>query len=274
MRIAQIVLPDASQYERKSQRADAAALAGVHEVQLTTLEAAAAERADVAHVYAGRELPAARLVRFPLPYVASADVPPSRWRLRRPVAPEYVVSPLFPKGESGRLQPLPEAVEDAFFAATARPPSQDAPVIGSFARPALKKIVEQTVSRIARFRSEVTWNVYEHAPSADDLASVDLWVDPVMDESDFDGFTAEALVVGLPVVASRTAINVLRLEQGRTGMLVPPGDPNELTHAILTMLFKREIAEGKRQAARQTVSKFRARQRLRILLHMYDTVTP
>ena len=65
-------------------------------------------------------------------------------------------------------------------------------------------------------------------------------------------------------------MNAWRLEQGRTGFLVPVGDPNEMTHAILTALFKVEVAESRQQAARQTVSKFRARQRLRILLRLYE----
>ena len=96
----------------------------------------------------------------------------------------------------------------------------------------------------------------------------------VADESDFDGFVAEALVAGLPVVASRVKLNALRLEQGRTGFLVPPRDPNELAHAILAALFKPERATSKSNAARQTASKFRAKQRLRVLMHMYETLVP
>jgi hypothetical protein len=53
---------------------------------------------------------------------------------------------------------------------------------------------------------------------------------------------------------------------------VPPRDPNEMTHVILSALFKTEVAENRQFAARQTVSKFRARQRLRILNRLYDIV--
>ena len=91
-----------------------------------------------------------------------------------------------------------------------------------------------------------------------------------MRENDFDGFVAEGLVFGLPLVASRTPINAQRLEQGRTGFLVPVNDPNEMTHAILTALFKTEASESRQNAARQTASKFRARQRLRILERLYE----
>jgi glycosyltransferase involved in cell wall biosynthesis len=74
------------------------------------------------------------------------------------------------------------------------------------------------------------------------------------------------------VVASRTPINVQRLEKGRTGVLVPPGDPNEMTHAILAALFKPETLEPRLQAARQTIGKFRGRQRLRALTRIYEAL--
>lgn len=291
MRIAQIVLESASEYERKCQRVDRAALAEAHEVVETVVETsvdqAAASGAQVAHVYASSDLPPAAFVRFPLPYIASADVRRSRWPWRRPVEPDYVVSPITEKIEQSRYQPLPEAVEDRYFAqsgAAGPQPAEDhsrraesPPLhfrIGTFARPTIRNMVDQTLARIHRFRDDVTWHLFERVPEPEDLAGVDVWVDPAVDENDFDGFVAEALVVGVAAVASRTKINTLRLEHGRTGFLVPPRDPNELTHAILAALFKPEVAGGKRIAARQTASKFTARQRRRVLLHMYDTIVP
>ena len=83
---------------------------------------------------------------------------------------------------------------------------------------------------------------------------------------------AEALVAGNVVVASRTIINVTRLEKGRTGFLAPPNDPNELTHAILAALFKPELAQETLAAARQTISKYRPRQRLRALVPIYESL--
>jgi hypothetical protein len=267
MRIAQIVLPGASEYERKSQRADQAALSERHEVTVESIETISDVRADVAHVYANGELPAAAFVGFPLPYVASSDIRPSRWRWRQPVRPRFVASPL-------GADPVPEVVEECYFAAAnsraERQSSQK--IVGSFGRPSVRNSVEQTMARIRRFRDDVEWRIFEQPPSSEDLASVDIWVDPAIDDNDLDGFVAEGLVVGLPVVATRTAINILRLEQGRTGFLVPPRDPNEMTHAILSALFKTEVAESRQFAARQTVSKFRARQRLRILTRIYETL--
>ena len=274
MRIAQIVLAGASEYERKSQRIDNAALSVAHDVVIATPAEVVAGGADIAHVYASHELTAAPFSRFPIPYVASADMPVSRFRLRQPRRPELVLLPAV-EPESTRSRILPEAVEDRFFDATGearRERAADRAVVGSFARRSTQNVVEQTMARIQRFRSDVAWRLFDAAPSPEDLAGVDAWIDPAVDEHDLDGFVAEALVVGVPVVAARTAINAARLEQGRAGLLVPPRDPNEMTHAILTILFKREVSESRSQAARQTISKYRARQRVRILARLYETL--
>jgi glycosyltransferase involved in cell wall biosynthesis len=102
------------------------------------------------------------------------------------------------------------------------------------------------------------------------LAQIAVWLDPALADDDFDGFVAEALAMGRLVVASRTPINVQRLEKGRTGFLVPARDANETTHAILAALFKPEVGTPRSDAARQTVSKFRPRQRVRALTELYE----
>lgn len=269
MRIVQILLPDASWYERKSQRADFAALSAHHEVSVSGPEEAQQRLGDVAHVYAGSAIPAAPFVGFATPYVASSALQVSRWSLRKPEPPRAVVTP----------ENLPEAVEDAWFErggswrAADREPSASAPFrVASFFRESTRNAVEQAVTRIHRFRDDVVWDVFTTPPTPDDLAAVDLWVDPSVEEKDYDGFVAEALVIGLPVVASRTPVNASRLEQGRTGTLVPPNDPNEMTHAILNALFKRERTAEKLVAAQQTASKFRVRQRIRVLTRMYENL--
>ena len=280
MRIAHIVLPGASEYERKSQRADQAALSKEHEVLLVdgaVLDPAAIESAgaSVAHVYASGPLPAAPFRRFPIPYVSSAEMPRPRWAFRRPLAPAIVFSPLAPPQGEGAIRFLPEAVDERYWHAPSRrrdPADGDLHVVASFAREPLRNMVEQTVMRIHRFRSDIEWRAIGHVPTPEDLAGVDLWVDPATAADDLDGFVAEALVAGVPVVATRTPINERRLEKGRCGGLVPTSDPNELTHAILTALFKQEVRESRAIAARQTVSRFHVRQRLRILLHTYETL--
>ena len=251
MRIAQLILPDASPYERKSARIDRAALAARHEVTGDL------RNADLAHVYTSSEWSA----EVHLPYVSSMPRKPSRWPWRKANAPGVVAT----------WETLPEAVDDAYFDAQIAG-NRTEKIVASFARPKTENMVQQTLARIQRFRDDVTWKTFAAPPTPEDLSGVDAWADPAIDENDLDGFVAEALVVGLPVVAARTPINAARLEQGRTGWLVPPRDPNEMTHAILSALFKSEVAQGKIQAAKQTASKFRSRQRLRVLTQVYETL--
>lgn len=269
MRVAQIVLPSATAYERKSQRVDAAALANAHQVQLTAIEALDAFQPDIAHVYAAGRLAASAFRGINVPFVSAAAPLPSRWSLRPAPRPAVVVSPLAAKDSPAHL---PEAVEDAWFEAGGGGPRRDRPAIGSFFRPAVRNAVEQAAARIERFRPEVEWRLFEREPEPSEVAGLDLWVDPAVDEDDFDGFVAEALAAGIGVVATRTPLNSLRLEKGRTGMLVPPSDPNEMTHAILAALFKPEILNQKRVAAGQTITRFRPRQRLRALTRLYETL--
>jgi len=232
MKIAQIVAPGASEYERKSQRVDHAALAEAgHEVAVYQ---SAAVEADVAHVYG-------RIKRVRVPHVIDAELD------------------------------VPEAVEDLYWSA-ARERRFKSGALGTALRKDLHNIIQQTYLRIVRTRDDIDWRLFERPPSPAELAEIAVWVDPARSDDDRDGFVAEALVAGNVVVASRTIINVRRLEQGRTGFLVPPNDPNELTHAILAALFKPELGQGRTSAARQTIAKFRPRQRLRALIPIYESV--
>lgn len=268
MRIVHLVLPRASHYERKSERIDFDALRQHHEVVVAE-SLRSLPSADAAQVYGPRSL----LPRMSMPFIATSH---PRWRFRSR-RPSILVSPVKREG----FDYLPEAVGEEWFSAgeTSSPPgaaggSARRHTIGSFLRPAIASMVEQTVPRLHRTRDDIDWVLLDHPPAPADLSSFDVWVDPVTDDRDFDGFVAEALVSGKPVVASRTPINIQRLEKGRTGFLVPAGDANELTHAILTALFKTEVAQQRTEAARQTISKFVPRQRIRVLTHMLETLSP
>jgi glycosyltransferase involved in cell wall biosynthesis len=274
MRIAQIVLPGASQYERKSQRADFATLSQSHSV-VTLLPESSSQLelpdAEIAHVYGPAEIPAALVRNLSLPWVSNAPVRKDRLFGKAPRQPSHLVSPLDVDG----AVTLPEAVEEVYFRQPEpREPTSEPRVVGIFgadSRTGVRNAVEQAAARLQRFRDDVVFHLFDEMPAATDLAGVDLWLDPACDPEDFDGMVGEALVAGIPVVASRTPINVRRLEQGRTGFLVPVADPNKLTHAILTALFKPEVARARTDAARQTASKFRPRQRLRVLAQLYGT---
>lgn len=274
MLIAQFTVPGASEYEQKSRRIDAAHLRAKHEVIPVDETSLRTTAADIVHVY-GSPLPVRSFLRFGIPYVASAGVPASRFSFRKPVPPRYVLSPIVPMDPESGLQLLPEAVEEEWFERVDQQPrSDDVRVIGSYGphRKGVMNAIEQALARVHRFREDIVWTVFERIPSPADLSAVDLWVDPAVEDDDMDGFTAEAIVAGKPLVSSRTPINVQRLEKGRTGFLVPGNDPNELTHAILAALFKPEVATVKIEAARQTAAKFRPRQRIRVLERIYETL--
>lgn len=267
MRIAQIILDGASLYERKAQRLDADALrAAGHDVVLA--ESGTVPAADIAHVYGPPTLPARPFFRFAIPYIASGEVTPSRLWFRRAVPPRAVLSPV---ARDGAIV-LPEAVDDRYFARMSRVES-DVRRIGSYAagRPHVQSMIDRTRIRLERTRTDIEWEVFPQEPTPDDFARLDAWIDPVVDHSDYDGYVGEAAASGRVIVAARTPMNAARLEQGRTGFLVPVNDPNETTHAILAALFRTESAQQKQQAATQTISKFRVRQRLRALLRIYES---
>jgi len=230
MKIAQIVVPGASEYERKSQRIDFAALSEAqHEVGVYA-DPREVRDADIAHVY-GR----------------------AKVRIRHVIDAEVV---------------LPEAVEEPWWTTNDQRRTTN---LGTFLRKPIQNLIHQTYARLHRTGDDIEWRLFERPPTPEEMATIAVWVDPALGDDDRDGFVAEALVAGNVVVASRTTINVQRLEKGRTGWLVPPNDANELAHAILAALFKPELGQAKTSAARQTISKFRQRQRFRALAQLYDS---
>ena len=186
----------------------------------------------------------------------------------RGAEPAVVISPL-----KDAAHFVPEAIDDSYFVER-NPREPDGRYrLGTFSqqRVGIDRIIDLTLHRLHRFRDDIDWLVFDHAPTLEELGGLDAWVDPVSSDTDFDGFVAEALAAGLAVVATRTPINLQRTEKGRTALLVPH-DPNELTHAILAALFKAEVHRPRIDAARQTISKFRAKHRVRALAQIYETL--
>ncbi len=68
------------------------------------------------------------------------------------------------------------------------------------------------------------------------IASVDLVIVPSRHPESFGRSAIEAQAVGRPVVASRIGALADLIEDGRTGLLVPPGDPDTLAQAIARLI--------------------------------------
>jgi len=64
----------------------------------------------------------------------------------------------------------------------------------------------------------------------------------------------ESMAAGVPVVATRVGGNPEIVEDGRTGWLVPPGDPDAIARAITSLLDDRERAEAFSRRARERVA--------------------
>jgi hypothetical protein len=143
-------------------------------------------------------------------------------------------------------------------------------IVGSVARgPLVRRNWELAFARIQRVRGDIEWRLLDAPPSPRGLAAYDLWVDPAEAEDDFDGFVSEAIAAGVPVVAARTEINRARTNSGRAGLLARRGDHNELAHAVLSGLFKDELTEPRRLAARDFRETFRVEARRRAVASVY-----
>jgi glycosyltransferase involved in cell wall biosynthesis len=77
----------------------------------------------------------------------------------------------------------------------------------------------------------------------DCLAGMDVYVQPSLNEG-MGRALVEAMAAGRPVVASRVGGIPSLIEHRRTGLLVPPGDPEALAHAIAELLEHPELARA------------------------------
>jgi len=79
--------------------------------------------------------------------------------------------------------------------------------------------------------------IVEHYRTADLLVCPSIWDEP------FAVPPLEGMASGLPIVASAVGGFVECVEDGKTGLLVPPGDSQALAAAISSLVEDRELRE-------------------------------
>src|SRR5204863_7072488 len=84
------------------------------------------------------------------------------------------------------------------------------------------------------------------------LGTADAFVLPSLSEA-FPNAAIEAMAAGLPVVASRVGGLPDLVDEGRTGVLVPPSDPRALADALTALIADPEAATALGRAAHDEV---------------------
>lgn len=264
MKVCQLLAKDAGPYARKCSETDRRALQNLgipsvlHDLSVSAPNGPPLDLAgSIALLYGASRIPQ-DIVRKTRRCIADEPVSPSLITRLTRWAPAVVTTPI--RNEAGSLTYLPEAVTQSFFEIEVAPrvAGDNGGVIGFVRRAGSPQALTASIgSRIVRFRDDISFCEFDSVPTPLELAAVHVWIDPAIDADDFGGGTAEALVAGVPVVASRTPVNVMRLANGQSGFLLPPGDANEFVHVTLNALFKPETTRLITESARSTADRFR-----------------
>ena len=118
----------------------------------------------------------------------------------------------------------------------------------------------------------LAWLPGERADIPDVMRGLDLFVLPSLREG-ISNTILEAMASGLPVVATRVGGNPELVEEGKTGMLVPPAHPVRLAEAIHTYLANSGQLPRHGQAGRQRAeARFSMEAMVTSYLAVYDAV--
>ncbi len=129
----------------------------------------------------------------------------------------------------------------------------------------------QTLLRAANAEA-LAWLPGERGDIAEMLRAMDIFVLPSIAEG-ISNTILEAMASGLPVVATNVGGNPELVDHGRTGLLVPPSDPEALAGAIQAYLRNPERVRVEGQAARDRAKKlFSIDAMIQAYLRLYDAV--
>ncbi|MFQ5592128.1 MAG: glycosyltransferase family 4 protein [Phycisphaerae bacterium] len=108
---------------------------------------------------------------------------------------------------------------------------------------------EQAVSAGVQDSVEFTGSV-PHAKAVEHYQHADVLVNPSLSEA-FGMSLVEGMASGLPVVATRVGGMTEIVEEGKTGLLVEPGDHRALAEALLTILDRPDCGRTMGKAGRE-----------------------
>jgi glycosyltransferase involved in cell wall biosynthesis len=196
----------------------------------------------VARAAAAAGAPEERLRVVYCPVDAPEPAPRPAWAGRRPVV-----------GFVGRIEPRKGTLDllRAFGEVRARVPDALLVIVGADELGADPAYAEQVRAEAERHGDSVL--ALGVVPGAASLMSwFDVLAVPSLEEP-FGTVAAEALAAGTPVVATRSGGMEEYVEHGRSGMLVPPGDPQQLAEALAFLV---EQGAGMTDAARAAAAPF------------------
>jgi glycosyltransferase involved in cell wall biosynthesis len=108
-----------------------------------------------------------------------------------------------------------------------------------------KRLQAKGVAERVRFQGSLSQN-----DLLDQYHSADIGVVPTLNYESFSYTCCEAMAAGLPVVASRIGGIPETVEDGRSGILVTPGNVGELASSLVKLVESEELRRGMGSAGR------------------------
>ncbi|MBF0186628.1 MAG: glycosyltransferase [Magnetococcales bacterium] len=201
----------------------------------------------------------ARLSVVPAPFACDLfNTPP------RPLSGNQLVI-----GSVGRLewQKGFDSLIDAFHTLAPRYPDLSLRIVGEGSlRPDL---MDRSVMNGYGDRIHIVGGI-PHGPKL--YHGMDLYVQPSLSEGSSITIL-EAMGLGLPVIATRSGGPEELIQDGRSGLLTPPGDATALAQAIITLLEKRDLAHSIAMAGQsQARKRFGSDTFITTMSHLYEAL--